>query len=738
MKRYAGKIISATLAAAMLWSIPSVSFARLQKSNAAFVYNFESDDDFTKNYVTATGGNTVSFSDDGFGGSQGAMKVDVVNGGTTIVSLGDMNKGYYKMSAYVKPVNFTSALDKFTFVLTGTDFTATRIISDNVGLTSDKWVKVEANYLLTSDITEGKIYLRLGDANGNFTNTVGSTSGLTTYSYMIDDITVEKAAFENSTIVYKESFDATQTFTDVGMNKTGTTLAFEKTGGYDGGYAKLTGGTAIKFNNTNGFDMKPNRIYKATVWAKADDDAAVGKTLEFFEDRVNSQGQTITVKEKNGKTLTKDWQLFEFDGIRHFATSSKNAQTKNFASPTGIQLKLGASANISIDEFTISEYPIYYNGDFEKNELSDLSLPTGYQRVTEGDNSYIKVSGDTAPSQIISYPYMEPGASYQLKYKIRIDNVPRVKNTADNTYENSDQAVYAGITFAFNAENYESQYLNVQEKVYDNQADLGKWKEVTQTFIAPSPKADVTDEESGATTTYTAYTPMAHFRVSPTSIGKIGSTRVDYSIDDIEIIPYNVPSISELTEEGNLRIGETVTFKWTNDIEAGSYIYKIYQSSDDGWANVAMGTLTAQQTSVDYTVPQTAGGKQLKFELTAVPSNGRSVKASMETQEVAAGDISSVIEFTNTADDEWLSVQKLEGKVTVANSSTFPGSLIATLYNGDVLENVVLPEVTKDTDGSYKFSISIGNDTDMVKVMHWDGFDKLIPYAEAKEVQYTE
>lgn len=733
MKKTCKKLISAILTAAVLSGIPAVSYARVQSHNAAFIYNFETDGDFTSNFVSATGGNTVSYSTDGFGGSNGAMKVDVVNGGTTTVSLGDMEKGYYKFSAYVKPLDFTPEVDKFAFTLKGTDFTATAIGPDEVGYQENKWVKVEAYYLLKSDVTSASFWLRLGDKNGNFTNTVGK-SGLTSYSYLIDDIVAEKVSYEDGTVIYNRSFDTKQAIDGDDLNRGGGAYTLGVAGGKSGGYATLANGTAFKFfDKQQGHRMNANRVYRATVWAKAMDSNAVGTSLTFFEERYNGKGNSVTKTETTGKTLTQEWQLFEFDGIEHYA--SVKAQNTNFDYPRTIMLNLSKAANVAIDEFTIYEYPIYYNGDFEKSDISHLSVQGGGERVTEDGNSYLKFD-NSSTGQILSYPYIAPGESYVLKYKIRLDSTPTI-NTTERTYD----GIHSGIVFAFeetknnvSTDDYETKdkNLSVQSKnaIYsfndtENQT-IGKWIEVSQTFTAPEPK------DGG-----TARTPIAYFRVGG-SIGKVADTSVAYSVDDIEIIPCSVPAISNLACDGNVKTGETVNFKWENDIPAGKYVYKIYKSSDDGWANVAAGTLTSAQTSVSYAIPKADGGKKLKFELTAYASSGRMLKKVLETAAVAEGDISSKITLTNAENNKWLEEEMLKGTVTVSNSSIFPGKLFAALYSGGALENVKTLTPTENDNGSYSFSVESGENTDAIKIMHWDAFNGMKPYAAAKSAECIE
>lgn len=733
MKKMSKRLMSAILAATMLGGFSTVSYARVQSHNAAFVYNFETEDDFTKKYVSATGNNAVAYSEDGFGGSAGAMKVDVVNGGETIVSLGDMDKGYYKLSAYVKPIDFTSAVDNFTFVLYGKiDGTAaTKVIcSESVGLEQNKWTKVDAYYLLTDDVVSASAWLRLGDKNRNFNNTVGST-GLTSYSYLIDDISVERVADSDPTVVYKRSFDTKQGIADIGLNRNGNTPTFETDGGCGHGrYALLPGGTAFKFSDSvNGFYMKANRRYKATVYAKAANDASVGAEMKLFEDRVAGKGNSITVTEASGKKLTSEWQLFEFDNIRHFATANGDTQTDNFTSPNMIQLQISPSANVAIDEFTIYEYPTYYNGDFENGDTSHLTI-TGGVLTTEDGNSYLKFT-DSSTGQILSKPYIEGGKSYKVKYKVRLDSLPKTKQD-DGTYaENASQSIYAGFLFGYEyngSTSYTNDYDAVQSKtpIYQEGDEIGQWISVEQSFTAK-------EADEGCT----AYTPLAYFRVAG-NIGGPAKTSVAFSVDDIEIIPYDAPVISELACEGNVKTEETVQFSWKNDIPAGKYIYRIYKESDDGWANIAMGTLTSAQTSVNYTIPETAAGKKLKFEITAVASSGRAVNSTVETTAVASGDVSSVITLTNAEDNAWADAGALTGKVTVTNSTVFTGTLFAALYSGGSLDSVQRLTTTKNSDGDYEFAVTGVDNADEIKVMHWETLDGMKAYAAAKSAEYIE
>ncbi len=426
MKKILAFVLSICIFITVFTVIPMQAYAVPYDGYPYVFENFEKGN--IKNFTGANA--TLSFIEEGAGGSMGAMRVKMTGVEYCDVSYPcatpPATSGKIRFSAWIKLLDEIS-IDRMSFILYGkvnvrkTDETVEgpdvktvtgwhQVAISNKGLKVGEWVKIsyDANWNGTLGCNPGVGYENVTEANKNqstyisdiiemdrFSIRVGNMGGLkdavnteaTSVSYEIDDITYEFAPAETEQINIGKNIVQNGEFDE---NYDGWSIPGEKEIVQDGtapdgskGYLKISNkdGAAITFNIEKRMTWQANHLYKVSYWAKMFDttqNTTEGGTwlLQLANERIiDENGLDVTypgVEKPKTLTIDGDWVKYEYYFINEYKTyTERELRTWLRIFPQGKQHEDNVST-FGLDSFKIIDLGPISNGDMEEGAADNV------------------------------------------------------------------------------------------------------------------------------------------------------------------------------------------------------------------------------------------------------------------------------------------------------------------------------------------------------------------------------
>lgn len=438
------RIFSIVMVLAMLLAAAAVPVSAKPYAEYPWVYeDFETDEAI--NAVTSNA--SIARSTDGAGGTKGAARITVTRDyGTAKFPFIIKNGTTYRMSAWIKMIGDVPQNSSLHFIFymhqkladgspAETASCFKDIVVNDVQYSTEEYVYVTTTFTYEGtgrlngvDVEtcdgDATVELRLG--NGTLATTNGNT-----IDYLVDDLIVEPITEEGSDPVIDTSVGFVNGNFETGFDDTAWLKQNCNVSLVDGANGTENG---VMITSTGNYGqikqrapMEFNKTYRISLYAKAGDEATVGKELKLIIDRKDGKTddaittnyeylpQSAISSNPASLILTDEWQKIELIYKNSFATFE---QVKPYIYP-----RVGSGTELEcycLDELEIEELPdMIYNGSFESGldgwsadgvsaDISD-DAPEGYSssaRITE-TSSYGGLKQGAAIKQ---------GGSYRISF----------------------------------------------------------------------------------------------------------------------------------------------------------------------------------------------------------------------------------------------------------------------------------------------------------------------------------
>ena len=690
-----------------------------------FWRGFETD---TGNCSSIYGSRIIEKTDDGIGGSRGALKIqngatqagEPIYGGVLFSQRINLPPAQsFNLSICIKPLEMENTdfeKNKAMFVFyhhyMKDDSSSSRFYDiayfKKVETLTDGWIKLSfENFTMSKSGTfqaPNGTYLGYSD--------IEFRAGRKTGTYLIDDLRVEPVPGkelvtevpQKTQFLVNDNFDTQNT--DVGgANGTAGCRLVKPTGNVADG---------IAFSNLK---IKPGQAYKLSWYAKGTTnttDASLstnGLYLYGYMDSkfsVNASSEpttTYNIVMKNSTPLSDEWNYVEYI----FKTPNKTVpaecyeqlvkfyprlHNKAWADITGGLGDFAGQAGMEyyLDEVKVEELESVYNGDFE-DSLDTLvyghARQPGYKpwitetgttavNASEADRNFARVTQTGAATDGFSaYVAMDPSVTYKIKFDAKSD-VTGAKLGASIYKAEGDTASSTQAELTSEWASYEVIVKN------------------TDTLIT-SPKLTFTMTDGT--------TPLAG----------------DFDIDNVsfEVLPEYESAISAISKEVGGVISGSAEFDGSVDFG----FQRVFISKDGKtWGQLAEGD-TGAGASSSYTITEKDAGKYIRFLYTPGLTAGADYIYTPSLRTAVRK-----IAFAGT----WGTDLTAEVNIVTDTFDTEEFVAIVALYNSDDemigVETYNLNELMNNTSGTY--SIPCGDTTEAAyaKAYLWNNFVSIAPY----------
>jgi hypothetical protein len=617
----------------------------------------------------------------GAGGTEGAARISVNKDYGTAKFPLRLKKGTtYNVSVWIKMIGDIPKNNNLHFIFymhqklsDGSPAENASCFKDisvgNIEYSTEEYVRVATTFkyegvgrLNGADVEtcDGDATVELRVGNGTLATTNGSV-----IDYLIDDFIVEP--------VMKDE-QAVQTDTSIGF----------KNGNFETGYdnsvwrsqncnvSVIPGANGTKngimITSTGNYGqikqrapMQFNKAYRISMYAKAGDDATVGKDIKLIIDR--QDGRTDSIVTPNYEylpsaalkstppslVLTDEWQRIEFIYKNSMATFEKNEPY--------IYPRVGSgTANecYCLDEMEVEEIPgILYNGDFSEGMLAWKTDGTSAQtsadvpaaavsdksvKITEKSNYGVFSQGiNVQPEHTYRISFSAKGESWTNAAAEQIELYPVMDRYASNS---TDEVIYENLTLADGSAamltkqwqdyefEYKCEYSGSEYRVPIFYLQTGDGKQKTTYYLHNVKIEDITE-----------------------NTGEGGEEQESGTISDIAV-------------DGKTIEGQELTLTYNlTDVEDIDGIIKIMKSYGKDY--VSVGSAKLDGSPIRYTVKGGDVGSSLRFTAVLVnDENPISVKSIVTdelayslnikpqfTSDMTASEITAMVEIRNSDAD---------------------------------------------------------------------------------------
>lgn len=644
----------------------------------------------------------------------------------------------YRISAWIRLDNIVLKKNTFHFIYHCKTNTGKngyqRFTFDDVPLQTNGWVHISKEITLPAKIgvvgnpdepvdtaAVGSIGLRLG-GNGEFSNI---ESGGTYHVFSIDDFIIEP--------IYSEPIvEEKPTFSMTGWNSEFNKTRWET---HEGAHLVPPGcvsGYSFELQATDNASytnlyrdiptLWHNKAYKIGVWARADfaegavpDDVGIivyNQSATAIDSRVEKWPYS-----SNGQKITSAWKYYEwiyFKGLNTFDERintrvdfrvyiSKAAGSKVFMSDMNIEpLDMpyqGAVHYGTIDKDKVISNAGWYFDDETKLE-KDASFDTAYKMVNTNDSlkQHVQIKNDktykvTFKAKAESYVDAN-GATVNVGTDVASVPVFAVLDRGGNTKYIGDWNNNAG---SAEAPSYDYQYISG--------ATHSKGDAWSAEQAADNANWQLTNEWQEFSGIYSWKYRGANYRMpllgfsvgDPAQPMTATWSIADVKIEEISGIASEVKNVQlEGTVAPGSQVGISYDFIPGDDIEGISYVRVLGSENGTDWS--ALDIVKAADFH-NYPIPEAWAGKQLKFEVLPVESDGKAGKPQSVMGGTVTETVFSVIPYLN----EW-NGNSIDGECAIrAEGISAPVAikLYLAAYKGEnanVLSSVTALPVTI-TDG---------------------------------------
>ena len=643
--------------------------------------DFETEDSL--NEFSLFNENTAAWTKGGVGGSAGCMKAVQTKdyGGLyfTIPNGDDLIGRTFKLSVWVKlDVNtctLKEAHDQVKFVFQGPTKSGDEVIKGSkilgvsqLGLNNGNWVYAETvvnnwdgkmdNGTIVPNYSsiDYTVMLRVGNANGQeVTKALATGSKIV---YFIDDFIVEPAEeayvsetdqTEASTVMEAIDFSNLEAkpHIDYGISSYydsatgGRNANMNAEAGHDGkagylSYKSVASQNALADLYFKKYPFRYNRLYKISFWAKADDEATVGKSALLIASRNNRLDKTNdTGRYENDnyhnlvatEGLTAEWTKYDVYMMRQVKTFDET--------PFAVTLRVGDRKGIaySIDDFTIEEFNAPVNGDFawKKEDIPETKVRGG----SDDSAGYGTFYGwfDKGVTVEAAEPAMGSAGAYSAKITtvetggtmsqgVFIENNKEQQITFQAKGEGASVGKPIQIRLDRKVDNVDADDVYAvpdTELLGDNLILTEEWKEYTIPYTTAFAKPAGANDNAG---------PRQPFLSFVVDGGQSGMT---YYIDDLAFCekkePYALPYVTDLALDTMNVEGSTaiISYRYRSEqslSESGS-VLRVLKKTDNG-RFITIAQLAGESGVFEYTIPETEVGALLRYEILPIADkNGK-------------------------------------------------------------------------------------------------------------------
>lgn len=554
----------------------------------------------------------------------------------------------------------------------------------------------------------------------------------TDVEYMVDDFICVPAALNEETTEGDHSVLIDIDFENglEGMTGADCTVSLSPTGGV-GGSAHLKAAAAGTMGGVkyDGLTIEPDRVYKLSWWAKADNETALNKYLTgyfFFsggfgwtEDYHVRENSKLFMNNEDGEnpTLTYDWQYFECyyktQNSAYVAGETLSAYffTRLFTTPTGANN--GEGCEFSIDDIKLEKFAAPFNGAFDLPhtfETSWNSPVTYYPTWLVGENT-------TASYNFVENPYLtvtqfaNSAGGEDTDTRVLKQYVPRKANTE---YK---------LTFRAKSE---TEDINLVPLYTSFDAENGAVTEKLTLSSGGYPKLSTEWQSYNFIFTTDKKISNAVLGFSAELGGNTAS--LSYDIDNIALVE-QAPVIDAVPLSGEVKNGGVISAGAVPRIDGTNILYRILCSRDNvNYATLKYGFLT--EKTIDYLLTENDSGRYIKMEFIGIC--GDTVTNKIVTEPVFFG--GSFVNFTSDIYSDELSAQgtimdeSLLGMEVLAIIAMYDveGALLGTYQNKQYTDTI--------QNGRINVSGSRLSGTCRAKAFLWKGDGTLTPLAQTKEI----
>lgn len=674
----------------------------------------------------------------GANGSKRAARITISEDGADIgFKMKLIPEVKYRISAWVKLEGISLKYNTFNFIYHCTTETGKNgyypFTFRDVDLKKDEWVHISKEITLPKMIyvvgsndqavdtaAVGSIGLRLG-AGGELSNI---ESGGNKHVFSIDDFIVEPIYSEpivEDKITFGEydwssDFKKTRWYAHEGAQYVPPE--------YVAGYSHRLEATSTDYTNLykNIASLWHNKAYKIGVWARADfAEGAIPGTVGIVVYNHNAQPIDGRIQKwptiSSGEKITSAWKYYEWIYFQGLNTFDERIDGRvDFR----VHISNGAGSQVYMSDMNIEPLDMPYQGavhygTIDKNEVisdagwyfadatkleKDASFDTAYKMVNTSDSlkQHVQIKNDktykvTFKAKAESYVDAN-GATVNVGTDVASVPVFAVLDRGGNTKYIGDWNDNAG---SAESPSYDYQYISgathskgdawSAEQAADNAnwqltnewqefSGIYSWKYLGENYRMPLLGFSVGDPAQPMTATWSI---------------------ADVKIEEISGIASEVKNVQlEGTVAPGSQVGISYDFIPGDDIEGISYVRVLGSENGTDWS--ALDIVKAADFH-NYPIPEAWAGKQLKFEVLPVESDGKAGKPQSVMGGTVTETVFSVIPYLN----EW-NGNSIDGECAIrAEGISAPVAikLYLAAYKGEnanVLSSVTALPVTI-TDG---------------------------------------
>ena len=629
----------------------------------------------------------------------------------------------------------------------------------NAGLKKDGWVKVTAKVENWDGIVAGKI--PAGYAGYTETNhraipcedgfesitlrlygPASAEESVSSVEYVIDDVTFyatnpqSEIATDNPEIFDGYAMDTTAD--KAYWNAPGMSLVEET--GPDGskGYIRIDPGTAWPQLHNGNITIKPNHLYKISMWARVEKVAeGEGEKGGFwFFSMANNR-----IPDTNGyhhnypgicmkDVLTNEWKKFDFYYTSDYKTFVSEPYTWVFRFFQGRGESTNCASVYNVDGVRMTDLGPVSNGDFSigsgniycQNTGKSWAINTSYPvfgwtedgATAVSENGAMKMTVATDGGKVYQGIHMKNGGLYKLSFRAKTSGDAKpFAAVLDRKVPSpgGDKEVYNVPDF---------QYItgaNDISETYEN----GTWKvtDTWQTYECYISNDFPLMEGKNETANIIPRTPQLYFMADGNKAG------TELYIDDVVLEQVSTtPAVSGASVTGVNKPGEALTVNANlsspKGTDGGCVAVRALLKNGDEY--VSLGTLYDGET---FTVPENAIGKELVFSFT--PADNENI-------------IGKTVYVTpDTATETWSKLyydEKTKTARIYSSEQTTAEVIFASYKNGELMDVKMVPvKISANTKTTTDGSALASENADTVKVMAWSTAANAIPLCENITIQ---
>lgn len=640
------RIFSMAIVLAMIFSAAAMPVSAKPYAEYPWVYeDFEADE-----AINATTSNaTIARTTDGVGGTKGAARITATRDyGTAKFPFLIKNGTTYRMSAWIKMIGDVPQNSSLHFIFymhqkladgspAETANCFKDIVVNEVPYSTDEYVYVTTTFTYEGtgrlngvDVAtcDGDATVELRVGNGTLATTNGNT-----IDYLVDDLIVEPVTQEGGDTVVDTSIGFANGNFETGFDDTVWNKQSCNVSLVDGANGTKNG---VMITSTGNYGqikqrvpMEFNKAYRISLYAKAGDEATIGKELRLIIDRKDGKTddtittnyeylpQTAISSDPSSLILTDEWQKIEFIYKNSLATFE---QTKPYIYP-----RVGSGTGLEcycLDEMEIEELPgMIYNGSFE-NGTDGWNADGVSAQITddapEGYSSSAKITETSNYGGLKQGAAIKQGKSYKISFMAK------------------------GESWAGDGE--EIEIYPVLDRFAENSTDNEFYENL---MLSDGTPAMLTKDWQRYEFDYVCDIDTDNYRV-PIFYLQIGDGRADavYYITDVTITDTSVPDDTEEPEEPAVQPevkGMTVSgkpvegynlelsYEMEGDVPGG--LIKIMRSYNGQY--VSVGSAFLDGTPVSYIPDAADAGETVKFIALPITADNEPLTVkSIETEKI--------------------------------------------------------------------------------------------------------